>query len=374
MNRDFDVIVIGAGMAGASIAASLSETARVALVERENMPGYHTTGRSVAVYSAIYGNRIVRAVTEASRSFFESPPAGFAEVPLVEPRGALHIASEKSLAALDAFAAEPDVAASVDRVTGEEARAFCPILKREHAVRAVYERGAADMDVHAMHTGFLRRLRARGGTLQTSADLRELNFAKDRWHAQLGDTGLSAPVVVNAAGAWADEVARLAHVAPVGLEPRRRTIVVVDAPSGLDAERWPLVVDIDETFYFKPDAGRLLLSPGDETPSPPCDAQPDEMDVATAIDRVQRATTLEVKQVRGKWAGLRSFVADRSPVVGFDAEAPGFFWFAGQGGYGIQMAPALARLGAALVQRRPFPADIADRGVSAGDLAPNRLR
>ncbi|HEY1614222.1 MAG TPA: FAD-binding oxidoreductase [Rhizomicrobium sp.] len=369
MSRDFDILVIGAGIAGASIGAVLSETARVAVLERERMPGYHTTGRSVAVYSAIYGNRVVRAITKSSRAFFEQPPAGFAEGPLLSPRGALHIAEDENRHLLDAFAAEPDVEATVERCKTDEALSYCPILKRAAAAVAVYERDAADMDVHALHSGYLRLLRHHGGLLVTNAQIQSLIYANGSWHAECEDGLFAAPILINAAGAWADAVAQLANVRQIGIAPKRRTIVVVDAPAQTETLHWPLVIDIGETVYFKPDARRLLLSPADETPSDPCDAQPDELDIAVAIDRVQRATTLEVKQVRRKWAGLRSFAADRTPVVGFDADAPGFFWFAGQGGYGIQMAPALAQLGAALARQQSTPDDC---GVTADEISPMR--
>ena len=189
-----------------------------------------------------------------------------------------------------------------------------------------------------------------------------------------GGTSFAAPVVVNAAGAWADVVAELAGARPIGLQPMRRTALLVDPPEGVRIDDWPMVIDVEETFYFKPDAGLLLLSPADETPSPPCDAQPEALDVAVAIDRVQTATTLEVRRVRHRWAGLRSFVADRAPVAGWDPEAAGFFWLAGQGGYGIQTAPAMARTAAALLQNEALPGDLVDAGVDPRALSPERLQ
>ncbi len=229
------------------------------------------------------------------------------------------------------------------------------------------------MDVDVLHQAWLRQLRARGGELRVNAEVVSLSPHGAGWRVETSDGRIDAATVINAAGAWADVVAQLAGARTVGLQPNRRTALIVPAPAGSDSEDWPMVIDVDEQFYFRPDAGALLLSPGDETPSDPCDAQPEEWDIATAIDRVQTATTLEVTRVRRSWAGLRSFVADRSPVVGYAPDAPGFFWLAGQGGYGIQTAPAMGRLAAALVRGEPAPDDLARFGVEAHDLRPGRF-
>ena len=370
--ESFDVLVIGAGIAGASAAAMLAETHKVAVLERESFPGMHSTGRSAALFSEIYGSAPVRALSRASRDFLYDPPAGFAEAPIVRARGALHIATAAQLDALEAFANLPDVAPSVRRLTGAEARALCPIL-REDVAAGVLETGSADIDVDALHQGWLRELRAKGGRVVTDAEVTGLARAVDGWRVETSAGAFAAPVVVNAAGAWADRVAELAGAQRIGLSPCRRTALIVDAPEGSDSHAWPMVIDIDEQFYFRPDAGALLLSPGDETPCEPCDAQPEELDIAIAVDRVMTATTLDVRRIRRSWAGLRSFVADRTPVVGFAPDAPGFFWLAGQGGYGIQTAPAMGRLAAALVRGEGLPADLARHGVTAADVAPERL-
>jgi D-arginine dehydrogenase len=371
---EFDVLVIGAGMAGASVAAQLALTRRVLVIEREGQPGYHSTGRSAALFSAIYGSHPVRALSRASRDYLFAPAAQFSDAPLVRKRGGLYIATPEQHDRLEAFASLPDVAPGIRRVTREQALALCPILKPELLDTAVFEFDAADVDVHALHQGYLRQIRERGGQLVVDRDVQALDFEAGRWVLTASGERYMAPVVINAAGAWADQIATLAGVTPIGLQPMRRTAVLVDPPEGMTIDDWPMVIDTDEQFYFKPDAGLLLLSPADETPMAPCDVQPDEWDVAMAVERTQAATTLTVKRVKHKWAGLRSFVADRTPVAGYDPDAPGFFWLAGHGGYGIQTAPALSRTAAALVLGNPIPATLAAHGVNAVDLSPQRLR
>jgi D-arginine dehydrogenase len=372
-HRDFDVVVIGAGMAGASAAAEIARTRRVVLLERESHPGYHSTGRSAALFSETYGNAIVRALTRASREFFYAPPDGFVEHPLVRTRGSLHIARNDQIGALNAFFALPDVAANARFVDANEAKKICPLLRDGYAAGAILEPDAADVDVHALHQGYLRQFRARGGTLFTDAGITALQRTSANWivHTTAGE--FAAPIVVNAAGAWADQVAGLAGLGPLGITPNRRTALLVDPPRGVDVDNLPNTIDIEEQFYFKPDAGKLFLSPADETPSPPCDAQPDEMDVAIAIDRVQQATAIDVRHVFRKWAGLRSFAPDRAPVIGYDERAQGFFWLAGQGGYGIQTAPAASLLASAFVNEGRVPDALAAFGVGEAQLSPGRF-
>jgi D-arginine dehydrogenase len=369
----FDVVIIGAGIAGSSIAACLAPERRVALLERESQPGYHSTGRSAALFSETYGNFVVRALSRASRDFLFDPPQGFSEYPLVSARGALHIAREDQKAELEKFLSTPDIAAHAEVMTADRVRELCPILRGDYAIGGVLESQARDVDVHGLHQGYLSRIRAAGGRLFTDAEITGLERTTRGWsvHTRLGM--FEAPVVVNAAGAWADEIAKLAGLAPIGIVPHRRTAVIVDAPEGTDIANMPLTIDIGESFYFKPEAGKILLSPADETPSPPCDAQPEDMDVAIAIDRVQSATTLEISRVPRKWAGLRSFAPDRSLVIGFDPAGEGFFWLAGQGGYGIQTAPAASRTAAALVCGHPMPEDVAAGGVTAHMISPQRF-
>ncbi len=372
--RGCDFLIVGAGMAGASAGFALAPYGRVIVLERESQPGYHTTGRSAALFSETYGNATVRGLSSGGRGFYLDPPPGFADHPLLTPRGAMFIGRTDQTTALEAAVAE---VGDLDRLAPLDAATACrlvPVLRRDYLAGAVLEPAAMDIDVHALHQGYLRGLRAEGGELVVDAEVRAAAWDGGRWRVETGAGEFAAPVLINAAGAWCDEIARLAGVAPVGLVPKRRTIITFDPPAGVDVDGWPLVVDVDETFYFKPDAGRLLGSPADETPSPPCDAQPEELDMAHAVDRIERATEMQVGRILNRWAGLRSFVADKTPVAGFDDAALGFFWLAGQGGYGIQTAPGLGRTVDALARGKPIPADLGDLGVEARNLAPHRLR
>lgn len=373
----FDVIVIGAGIAGASVAAHLASEQRVLLLEMESQPGYHTTGRSAALFTETYGPPPIRALTRASADLYDNPPDGFTDVPLLTPRGAMLIARADQAEALDQAIEEASAASPVRRLSPDEARARVPLLRADYLVGAMAEAGARDIDVNALHQGYLRQFRAGGGELLNRAGVTALHKQGKHWRVTTGRGEFTAPVVVNAAGAWADKVGELAGLPPIGLVPKRRTALIVACPtpfaSGEQAsDQWPAVIDVSEQFYMKPDAGRLLISPADETPSEPCDAQPDEMDVAICVDRIQAAFDLPVQRIENRWAGLRSFVADKCPVCGFDSNADGFFWLAGQGGYGIQSAPALSRVAAAMVMRRDVPADITAHGFDAADLSPHR--
>jgi D-arginine dehydrogenase len=368
-----DFVVIGAGIAGASAAYELSDGARVVLVEAEDHPGYHSTGRSAAVFTGIYGNAVIRALTAASRSFFDEPPANFASAPLMTPRPLLmigrHDQSHETKALYKTARALVPELALLDEAG---ARALVPMLQDGYVAEAVHEPTAQDLDVHTIHQGFLRGARARGARVAVRAEVVGLDRKGGTWDVRTKDGHWSTPVVINAAGAWADAVAGLAGAAPVGLVPKRRTAFTFSVKPEIDARDWPTVIDISEDFYFKPDAGRFLGSPADETPSPPCDVQPEDIDVAIAIDRITRAVAFEVRRIESRWAGLRSFVADKTPVVGFDPEAEGFFWLAGQGGYGIQTSPAMGRLAAALARSETCPGEITALGINESHLSPRR--
>ena len=371
--KSFDFIVVGGGMAGAAAAAHLSRRGRVALLERETQAGYHSTGRSAALFSAIYGNAAVRALTRASQAFLFESPAWFTPTPLVSPRATLFFATPAQMSVLAAFRDDADIAASTRCLDMAEASALVPAFKPDYLGGAVLEPGSADIDVDALHQGYLRQARAAGATVVLDCEVTGLKRRHGRWEVDAKGARHDAPVVVNAAGAWADEVARLAGARPVGLRPLRRTAMIVEAPRGLACAGWPAAIAIDESFYFKPDGGRLLLSPADEEPSPPCDAQPEDLEVAIAVDRFENATGAQVAKVWHRWAGLRVFSADRTPVVGFDPQAEGFFWLAGQGGYGIQSAEGLGRLAAALACGDSVPPDLLAAGVVAEHLARSRF-
>ncbi|WP_242344086.1 NAD(P)/FAD-dependent oxidoreductase [Anaeromyxobacter terrae] len=367
----FEFLVVGGGIAGVSVGYELARDGRVCLLEREEQLSFHATGRSAAIFMETYGNAAVRALTSASRAFYAAPPDGFAEEPLTSPRGALFFADEAHLAALRAhFDAVRGIVPSVEWVPGDDLTRHVPCLAPGRWVGGLLEPGAVDLDVHAIHQGFVRGLRARGGVVRTEAEALRVTRAGGAWTVATAAGELSAPFLVNAAGAWADVVAGLAGAPPIGLRPLRRTAILVDAPG--DVTRWPMAASVDEELYFKPESGRLLVSPCDETPSDPCNAAPEDYDVAVTVDRLERATLLRVNHVHRRWAGLRSFVADRTPVIGPDPACEGLVWLAAQGGYGIQIAPALARACRALCVGDALPADLLALGLAAGDLGPRR--
>ncbi len=374
--QHFDFAIVGAGIAGVSAAYHLAPHARVIVLEREHVPAYHTTGRSAALHSETYGSPEIRAITVASGRFYRHPPQGFADHPLLAPRGALIAGRADQQAALQQAAADyARLVPSVRWLDAAEVLGRQPLLKPEAAAGgAIFEPEADDMDVAAIHGGFLKGARAAGAVLRLNAEVAALERGNDRWSIRLRDgASITARTIVNAAGAWADVVAQLAGAAPVGLVPKRRTAFTFDAPAGIDLARLPMVIDFDETWYIKPEVGQFLASPADETPSPPCDVQPEEIDIAVAVERIETATTLKIRRIKNKWAGLRSFVADKNLVVGYDAAVAGFFWLAGQGGYGIQTGEAAGRLAASLARGKGLPQDIADLGVGEAALSPRRF-
>ncbi|EGY01997.1 FAD-dependent oxidoreductase [Nitrospirillum viridazoti Y2] len=373
MEELFDIIVVGGGIAGCGIAAFLAERARVLVLEKEAHPGTHATGRSAALFSETYGADPIRALSRASNAFLTNPPEAFNIASPLLPRGCLYVASAAQEEKLLAAARNPLMRSAATLLSRDEALSRCPILKPDHVTAALWEPGAQDLEVNALLQAFIRRCRALGGVVRTDSAVVRFDRRDGLWRVATEQGRYQAPVVVNAAGAWADSLAAQAGLAPLGIQPLQRTALLVPSPDGVNVAPWPCVIDIDEAFYFKPDGGHLLLSPADEHPVEPYDAQPDEMDVAIAVDRVEQATSLRVRRVLHKWAGLRSFAPDRVPVVGFDPRSVGFFWLAGQGGYGIQTAPALSQAAAALLLDGAIPGQIADHGVDMAVLRPDRL-
>ena len=375
-----DFLVVGAGIAGASAAYELAAQGRVLVLERESQPGYHSTGRSAALYTQTYGPAPIRAMTVASWDFYTNPPAGFTDHAMLTPRGVLIVGRDHETGRLDAeYEQGRRLTPSVERFDRAQVLARAPFLRPDYVAGGVWEPEARDIDVHALHQGYLRGLKVRGGRVVTDAAVRGLTRRDGLWVADTEAGAFAAPVLVNAAGAWADELAALAGVAAIGLVPKRRTAITFDPvfedpadKQGLDG--WPMVSDVAETFYVKPDAGRLLASPADQTPVAPCDVQPEDIDVAETVDRLEQASRFSVRRLAHRWAGLRSFVADKVPVVGFAPDADGFFWLAGQGGYGIQTAPAMGRVAAGLASGRGLPDDVRALGVSEADLSPVRQR
>ncbi|MHA7600500.1 NAD(P)/FAD-dependent oxidoreductase [Alicycliphilus sp. T452] len=374
--QTYDFVVIGAGIAGASIGWELAARRRVLLLEREFQPGYHTTGRSAALYSATYGTPNIQALTRASRAFYDAPPPEFGTSPILTPRGVMYVAGPHQLGLLEAAHAEAlPRDPHVRRLTREEMLALVPCLRPEAVAAGMSEPGAADIDVHGLHQGYLRGLRRRGGQVRTDAGVTGLRRTGAGWRITLADGGtVEAGAVVNAAGAWADVVAGLAGVPPIGLEPRRRTAFTFPVPAGMDAARWPAVIGIDESYYFKPDAGQLLGSPANADPVAPHDVVPEELDVALGIHRIGQVADFEIRRPSRAWAGLRSFVADGDLVIGWDNHVPGFFWLAAQGGYGIQSAAGAALLARQLALGEPLEASLAHEGITRDALSPARLR
>lgn len=349
-----DVLIVGAGMAGASVAAELAGNHRVIVLEREDHPGYHSTGRSAAMYIRNYGNEPVRLLTAASFELLHRPDADFSEQSFLSPRGVMHLATAAQQESLGKLA----ILAGMVPLTASEARQRIPLLREGAIVGGFLEEDAMDIDVHGLHAAYLRRLRRAGGRLVCRAGVESLTRISGHWQVKTPSGLFQAPVVVNAAGAWADQLALLAGVQPLGLTPKRRTVAIVAPPDGVDVRNWPMVLGASEEVYFRPEVGKLLVSPADATPVPASDVQPEEWDVAVAIHRLEEILDLEITRVEHRWAGLRTFAADGSPVVGWDPGMEGFFWVAGQGGYGIQMAPALARLAASRVSGQPKPSDL----------------
>ena len=367
----YDCVVIGAGIAGASVAYELSQDASVLLLEMESAPGYHTTGRSAAVLAPSYGPAPIRALTRASVPFFESPPEGFCDDPLVSPHEVIMLARKDQMGSLERFFEGAGSEADLTRLNAGELRARHPLLRQGYGEAGALDPSTHVMDVDLLHRGFLRGFKARGGSLAVGSEVTSLSRSNGVWDVQAGEV-FRGSVVVNASGAWADHVGALAGAERIGLVPKRRTALIVEGPWGVDVARLPMIVDIDEQFYMKPEAGKLLISPANEDPVEPHDVQPEEMDVALCVDRITRAFDLEVRRIEHSWAGLRSFVADKSPVVGYSELVEGFFWLAGQGGYGIQSAPGLSRLGAALARGEDVPEDLVAEGVRVEDLAVGR--
>jgi D-arginine dehydrogenase len=348
--ENFDIVIIGAGMAGATAAAHLSPDRRVALIEAEDAPGYHTTGRSAALWLQNYGPPDVRELSRLSRPFFEQPAAGFTATPLMQQRTVLLLATAAQTGALETALTR---GVGLRRVSPAEAEAMVPALRPGYAAGGAAEDDAFDMDVDAILQGFLRMLRGNGGALALRSRTGRIERVGGVWqvHTTSGVV-FHAPVVVNTAGAWGDEVAAAAGVAPLGLRPCRRTAAVIN-PAPFDVEHWPMICDIEEQWYARPEARtRLMVSPADETPMEPHDVRPEELDLALGIDRMQVALDITVRRIESSRAGLRTFTPDGSLAFGWDAMAEGFFWAVGQGGYGIQTSPAAGRLVADLVLGR----------------------
>lgn len=368
-----DFIVIGGGIAGLSVAYELLDHGSVVVLEQESATGYHSTGRSAAVMSENYGPRLWSRLVSATRGFLENPPDGFTEVPLVTDRGALFLAQDHETEALKAQHADLIArGAKVELISAHDALRYCEVLRADKYALAMVEPDCKDVDTNALMTGYQRRITAAGGRILTGARVTAIRGGAGAWQVETVAGPVHGGTIINAAGGWVQQIAQLAGLGHRNVVPFRRTAVTFDAPAGSNLQHWPMTFDVAETFYFKPEGGRVMVSPVDMARSEPCDAQADEMEVAIAIDRIETFTTMKVARVSHKWGGLRTFAPDHEPVIGADPQEASFIWLAGQGGNGVMASAAAARLAASLATGRGVPADIAALGITEAATSPGR--
>lgn len=368
-----DVIIIGGGIAGASAAYFLSAHGSVAVIEREEHFSYHSSGRTAAQFTVGISAATMRKMAQASRAFLETPPDGFTDHPIMTPRGCLTVAKAGQEAALIRLRDNlQSVGARAEYLDGAAALTHFPALVADKVDAGVYEPDAMDIDVNALLQGYLRGAKANGATLLTRADIQSIRREGEFWLVRLRDRELRAPLLLNAAGAWVDEVTRIAGLGALGVVPHRRTAFTFALQPGFDTRDWPHVSNVDYGWYVKPETGCLMGSLADAVPTEPGDVYPDDMDVAQAIENIEQDTLLRVGRPLSQWAGLRSFVADKNPVAGTRPDAPGFYWLAGQGGCGILTSPAMGQAIAAMMAGRDLPSKFGELGVTATDLSPMR--
>jgi D-arginine dehydrogenase len=369
--KNFDIIVIGAGIAGASVAARLASETTVCVLEMEDRAGYHTTGRSAAAYEPNYGPREMLAFARASKDFLEQPPTGFADQAILTCRNSLFVEAQSQEAHTENLLSS---SIGLEEISVSQAQSLMPVLRDAYAQRIFLDTSSADIDVDVLHRGFLKMLKQHHGELVTNAPATAIERKHGTWHVTTPNGVYTAKTIVNCAGAWGDLIAKMAGARPVGLVPKRRSIAIVPTPQGIDSRGWPFISDTGETWYCKPQSGKLMVSSADTTPVEPHDAYADDMAIAEGIDRMMQATTIEVDRVDHSWGGLRTFMEDGIPAVGYDPHTEDFFWLVGQGGYGIMTSPALSAAAAELVLHRPFPAAMRDRGIEHSMIAPERCR
>ncbi|MFC4270332.1 FAD-dependent oxidoreductase [Sneathiella chungangensis] len=373
MSETADIVIVGAGIAGASLAWRLAPKCKVLLLEAEETPAFHSTGRSAALLTPYAGAPAIKACSLASRNFLRNPPEGFTTYPLVSARGTLLMADATHEEELIASAKEmQNVGRPVRMAPLSEAKKLgIPISER--VVSLLIDDETDDIDVNSLHMGFLTGAKKEGAQLYLQTPVTKLSQRSGIWTVTAGGRQFESPIVVNAAGAFASNVATLAGAMRLPLSPKKRTIVMIPATVREKSERWPLIADLKYSFYLKPEATGLLVSPVDAEPCKPHDVQPDEMDIAIAIDKMQQWLDIPVRRIERSWAGLRSFFPDEDPVVGYDAQAEGFFWYAGQGGFGVQSSPALSKVGAALLLKEPLPEFCGFAGLHQNNFSPNRI-
>ncbi|WP_430440632.1 NAD(P)/FAD-dependent oxidoreductase [Shinella sp.] len=372
--RTFDIAIIGGGIAGLSLAYFLSPFRSVVVLEQEGALGYHSTGRSAAEFTLRDNAPLVNALARASHDFLMQPPEGFADVPLLIERGSIILGmAEKTALVRARFEAAKALGVAVEWLDEAAMLARAPMLDPAYAAAAYFDPDYWDIEVDALLQAYARHARRNGAQILEGQTFSGARRVAGAWRIETGGDTISAGTLVNAAGGWADAVAALSGVAPTGIVPHRRTAITVDLPGGIDASRLPEINEIEELFYFKPEGGRLLASPADATPCEPADVQPEELDIAYAAHYVEEVTTLSVRRVFKSWAGMRSFSADRLPVIGPAKDEPSFFWLAGQGGYGILTSPALGSLSAALLTGSSMPEPLAREGITAETFSPSRF-
>jgi D-arginine dehydrogenase len=370
--QSYDIAIIGGGIAGLSLAYFLSGQRSVVVLEQESALGYHSTGRSAAEFVLRYNSSEVCKLAAISRQFFDLSPEGFTDIPLLHPRGGITIANAKKAERLHAqFEAERRYAPLMP-LTAEEAIARVPFLDPAYVEAAYFDPEFWDIEVESLLQGYVKGARRAGTEIITGAGVTDSRDDGGLWQIETRNGPVIARTIVNASGGWADSIATLAGVRPLGIVPHRRTAVLLDLP-GIDPSAMPEVAELDEEFYFKPDAFRLLVSPADETPCEPGDVQPEEIDVAWAVHHFETASTIKVNRVAKSWAGMRSFTRDRLPAIGFDPGHPRFFWLAGQGGYGILSSPALGALAAAMLTETEIPEGYREQGLDPKVFSPNRF-
>ena len=369
-----DFLIIGSGMAGMSAAYRLSRYGKVTVLEKESLLGYHTTGRSAAFFTENYGNKTIRSITKASRFFLENPPSCFNNVELMtQYGGSLFIANKNQSNLVDKeLNYAKSVSANVFEIDIKEVLNMVPIIREEYINRALHEPDSKVMDVDLIHQGFARGLKENNGEILFNSEVVNIVKKHGLWNVKTKNNEFMSPIIINAAGAWCDEIAILAECNPLNLSPKRRTVIIFENLSNLNTSEWPVVIDIEDNFYFKSEAGKILASPADETDSPPCDSQPEELDIALTIDRIENATNFKINKIDHKWAGLRSFFPDRTPVVGEDPKMSGFYWLAGQGGYGIQTSPGISKIIECLITGKKWPAYLSNYAITPETLSPRR--
>jgi len=368
-----DYLIIGAGIAGASAAYELAKEASVILIERETQLAYHSTGRSAAIYMQAYGNKTVRGLTKYSLEFYTNPPKGFSDKPLLRERGAIFLATkEQKILAEQHYKEMKNDVGNLRLLEGNQLRNIVPVINTDIYTSGIFEQDAMDIDTHAVHQGYINGFKEKGGALITNCSVNSISRHNNLWSIDTTQGNIVTPMIINAAGAWADQIAGLAGVRSINLEPKKRSVFYLSIDE-FNINKWPYVGDLSESFYFRPDSGKLFVSPCDEIPITPCDAKPSDLDIAIAANNLEVLTDIDVKKIDHTLAGLRSFVADRTPVVGEDTDVSGFFWLVGQGGYGFQTAPAIANCCRMLLTKKCFPDSLKNIGVLEEALSPNRI-